>query len=89
VLGSALVRQDQAAYEKTSLAIEGKLEYGSAIILDARAGFVGFDDTDPLYRKYVPEKIRNEESHMIERMKSGSFRLLMPTNLNPPKEATN
>ncbi len=80
VLGSATVAGERAAYEKIGAAIEGKLGYGEAVVLDVKAGYVGFDQKNSLYRKYVPQTIQKAISAMMERMTSGTFRLDMPTS---------
>jgi simple sugar transport system substrate-binding protein len=46
--GSATLRQDRAAYEKTLLYLEGSLPFGSAELVGAAGGYVDFVEDDPL-----------------------------------------
>lgn len=84
VIGSATIAEDRAAFEKVSAAIEGKLSFGKAVVLDAKAGYVGFDETSSQYRKYVPKSIQAALSRMMARMASGEFHLDMPTTPSAP-----
>ncbi|WP_455383322.1 BMP family ABC transporter substrate-binding protein [Salinispira pacifica] len=87
VLGSVTAAEDRAAYEKISSAIEGKLEFGSAAVLDAKGGYITFDQEGAAFRKDVPERIRNAVAHMMGRLTSGEFRLDMPTEAPPAAAA--
>jgi simple sugar transport system substrate-binding protein len=78
VIGSTFVALDQAAYERTLEAMEGRLLYGEAEVLGVREGYVGFVEDDPLYRRHVPDEVREAQAEIVARMKSGEFYLEMP-----------
>ncbi|MFP4330025.1 MAG: BMP family ABC transporter substrate-binding protein [Alkalispirochaetaceae bacterium] len=78
VIGSSLVRQDHATYERTLLAINGELPFGEAVILGAAEGYVGFATDSPEYREHVPESIRSEMNDLIARFREGEISLEMP-----------
>lgn len=78
VLGSSLVKQDKATYERTLRAIRGNLEFGEAEILGAGDGYVGFVTDAPEYVEHVPESIRQEMANMLNRFESGEISLEMP-----------
>ncbi len=88
VIGSATIAEDRAAFEKVSAAIEGKLVYGAAVVLDAAAGYVGFDDRSSQFKKHVPKSIQTALSRMMTRMASGEFHLDMPTGPATPTGQT-
>ena len=78
VIGSSEVLQDKATYERTLQASRGELEYGEAIILGAREGYVGFVTDSPYYEEHVPEAIRQEMQEMLQRFRDGEVSLEMP-----------
>ncbi len=78
VIGSSLVRQDHATYERTLLARNGELPFGEAVILGAAEGYVGFATDSPEYREHVPESIRSEMNDLIARFREGEISLEMP-----------
>ena len=71
VVGSCILRQDKAAYEKTKLFLEGKLPFGSAEMVGVKEGFVDFVDDDPLYISSVSESVRAEQAVLLEALRSG------------------
>ncbi len=78
VIGSSALDQARAAYEKTRLAIEGELPYGTADIVEIQEGFVRFIEDDPLYIEHVPEDLRERQHAVIEELESGRLTLEMP-----------
>ncbi|MFW6249699.1 MAG: BMP family ABC transporter substrate-binding protein [Alkalispirochaetaceae bacterium] len=78
VVGSSLVKQDIATYERTRQAIRGDLAFGEAEILGARDGYVGFVTDSPHYAEHVPESIREEMTEMLQRFEDGEISLEMP-----------
>lgn len=78
VIGSAALRQERAAYEKTKLAAEGKLDFGSPEVRGVRDGYVEFIEDDSIYIKNLPEEIRAAQSQAIEALQTGSLELVMP-----------
>lgn len=68
VIGSSLVKLDQAAYERTRAAIDGSLEFGVAEVLGVADGYVTFDSEDSNYTEYVPEIIRAQHEQLMQRL---------------------
>ena len=77
VVGSTFVALDRAVYERTRSAIEGSLAYGEAEVVGVAEGYVGFVEDDNLYRRHVPEDVRERQRAVIERMESGELELKM------------
>jgi len=75
VIGSAILRQDKAAYEKIKLFLDGKLPFGKAEIAGASGGYVDFVDDDPLYISSVSQTIREKQAALVARLRSGSLKL--------------
>ena len=75
VIGSAILRQDRAAYEKTMLFLEGRLPFGTAEIAGVADGFVDFVEDDPLYISSVSQAIREKQAALIARLRTGELKL--------------
>jgi simple sugar transport system substrate-binding protein len=75
VIGSAILRQDRAAYEKTRLFLEGRLPFGKAEIAGIAEGYVDFADDDPLYLSAVSPPVRERQALLLARLRSGELRL--------------
>ena len=75
VIGSAVLRQDKAAYEKIRLYLNGNLPFGKAETAGAAGGFVDFIDDDPLYIAAVSGTIRDKQAQLIARLRSGELKL--------------
>jgi simple sugar transport system substrate-binding protein len=75
VVGSAVLRQDQAAYEKTALFLEGALPFGAAEIVGVADGFVDFVEDDPDYLAAVSPAIREKQAALVTRIRSGELRM--------------
>jgi simple sugar transport system substrate-binding protein len=75
VVGSAVLRQDRAAYEKTRLFLEGALPFGAAELVGVAEGFVDFVEDDPDYRVAVSPEIREKQAALVARIRSGELRL--------------
>jgi simple sugar transport system substrate-binding protein len=75
VIGSAILRQDKAAYEKTMLYLKGALPFGKAETAGISAGFVDFIEDDPLYIAAVNRTIREQQARLIARLRSGELKL--------------
>ncbi len=71
VIGSCILHQDAAAYEKTKLYLEGQLPFGKAEMVGVREGFVDFVQDDPLYISSVSEAVREKQAAMIESIRTG------------------
>jgi simple sugar transport system substrate-binding protein len=75
VVGSAILHQDKAAYEKTMLFLKGTLPFGRAEMAGIRDGYVDFVQDDPNYIASVSPGIREQQAAMIARLRSGALRL--------------
>lgn len=78
VVGSSLVRQDNAAYETARDAIRGDLPWGSATILGVADGAVGFDTEHPEFLRAVPAELAEEMEALLQRLSRGELVLDMP-----------
>lgn len=75
IIGSGVLREDKAAAELTSRAIEGTLKRGTAITAGAKEGYIDFVDDDPNYEKYVPVAIREQMAELLKDMRDGTIAL--------------
>jgi len=75
VIGSSVLRQDKAAYEKTMLYLNGNLPFGKAEIAGTADGFVDFVENDPHYIASVSEEIRGKQAALVARIRSGELKL--------------
>ena len=75
VIGSAILRQDRAAYEKVMLFLKGELPFGAAEIAGTAAGFVDFIEDDPLYLETVSLSIREKQAELTSALRSGRLKL--------------
>jgi simple sugar transport system substrate-binding protein len=75
VVGSAILRQDKAAYEKTMLFLKGALPFGRAEMAGILDGCVDFIENDPNYIAAVSPAIREQQAAMIALLRSGALRL--------------
>ena len=75
IIGSAILRQDKAAYEKATLYLKGELPFGKAEVAGIADGFVDFVEDDPLYIAAVSQAIRDKQAKLISRLRSGELKL--------------
>jgi simple sugar transport system substrate-binding protein len=75
VVGSAVLRQERAAYEKTRDFLRGVLPFGSAELAGVAGGYVDFIEDDPIYIEVVSPEIREKQAALIARIRSGSILL--------------
>jgi simple sugar transport system substrate-binding protein len=75
VVGSSILHQDRAAYEKTMLFLKGALPFGRAEVAGVRDGYVDFVEDDPHYTASVSPAIREQQAAMLARIRSGALRL--------------
>lgn len=78
VLGSSALKQDLAAYERTKMAIEGTLPFGTAEVKGVKDGYVEFVQNDPLYIEHVPEQMRKTQQALVEKLTGGDISFVMP-----------
>ena len=75
IIGSAILRQDRAAYEKVLLYLKGSLPFGQAEIAGIKDGYIDFVEDDPLYIAAVSQAVREKQAALIARLRSGELRL--------------
>lgn len=78
IIGCTEIKQELAAYEKTKLALEGKLPFGSAEVVGVKDGFVGFAFDDELFVQYVPEEVQKAQKAIYDELASGRLSMPMP-----------
>jgi simple sugar transport system substrate-binding protein len=66
VVGSSVVHQDKAAYEKTRLFLEGGLPFGRAETVGVKDGYVEFVRDDSNYINAVSEAVRAKQTEIVE-----------------------
>ena len=77
VIGSAIIRQDKAAYEQTRRYLTGALPFGNAETVGAKEGYVDFVEDSPQYISAVPENIRGKMAAAAAALRSGKLNLPM------------
>jgi simple sugar transport system substrate-binding protein len=75
VVGSAVLYQEQAAYEQTKRYLAGNLPFGSAEVVGVADGYVDFIEDDPNYIAAVTPVIREVQGRLIERIRSRTLLL--------------
>ena len=78
VVGSSALNQEQMAYEKTLLAIDGSLAYGTSEIVGVKDGYVQFVEDDSHYTESVPGDIRSAQHALVQSMLDGKIEFTMP-----------
>ena len=78
IVGCAAIMQERAVFEYVTAAMNGELDWGSAIILNTSDGYVDFVDGNPLYRESVPMVIREAMKGMLSAVRGGSVALEVP-----------
>jgi simple sugar transport system substrate-binding protein len=73
VVGSAILRQDLAAYEQTKRFLEGTLPFGRAEVVGIKDGYVDFVEDDPDYTASVSPAIREKQAELLRRLRSGEL----------------
>jgi hypothetical protein len=77
-VGCATLDQNRAVYETLKKAMQGTLAFGTADVVDAKAGYVDFADKDPLYTQNVPADVRAKMADMLKKFRSGAMSLAVP-----------
>jgi simple sugar transport system substrate-binding protein len=78
VISSSVMDQKQMAYEQTTLFLENKIKYGTAVTVGIPEGYVHLILDDPLFIQTVPESIRSKMASVYNDIKSGKLLLLPP-----------
>lgn len=79
IIGSTVIGQERAAYEKVKLALTNKMQFGTADIATVKGGWISFDNKHPLYLENVPKEIQNRLNDIIKEITSGVITLKMTT----------
>lgn len=77
VIGSAVVRQDKAAYEQTKRYLAGTLPFGKAETVGVKDGYVDFIEDSAVYQSTVPEAARKKMHETIGALRAGTLVLPM------------
>lgn len=80
IIGSTIIEQERATYEKIKLAISGKMEFGTADLATVKDGWVGFDNEHKLFRENVPQTIQEKQKSIIGQIASGTLSVKIPVN---------
>ena len=75
IIGSTILRQDKAAYDKIMLYLKGSLPFGKAEIAGIADGLVDFVEDDPLYIAAVSQPVREKQAALVARLRSRELRL--------------
>ena len=75
VLASAVVHQERAAEEWTSLWLKGELEMGKSTFVGVREGYVDFPMDGKNIRRHIPEEILSSMNAILEKMRGGELDL--------------
>jgi basic membrane lipoprotein Med (substrate-binding protein (PBP1-ABC) superfamily) len=78
IIGCATLAQERIVYEVLKKAVQGKLTFGKADVVDAKGGYVDFADQDPLYKNNVPADVAAKMADMMKKLRDGSLKLPMP-----------
>jgi simple sugar transport system substrate-binding protein len=78
IIGCATLAQERIVYETLKKALQGKLTFGKAEVVDAKGGYVDFADADPLYTNNVPADIVTKMADLMKKLKGGSLKLPVP-----------
>lgn len=72
IISSCTVKQDVAAKEVVLSYLNGKTAWGTTKVAGFSDGYIEFIQTDALYQKYVPEKIRAQLEALVAGYQNGS-----------------
>ncbi len=75
ILGSAIIRQEQAAEEMVLGILDGSLEQGDLQEGNISDGYVLIDESEEAYQKYVPEGVKDSVAFQMEQFMSGRYHL--------------
>jgi riboflavin transport system substrate-binding protein len=78
IIGCVTLDQTRAVYEALTKAAKGTLTLGTAVVVDAKDGYVDMADKNPLYTKSVSLDIRTKMADLMKKFRAGSFTLPIP-----------
>lgn len=77
IIGSTVIKQELAAYEKIKLAINGEMKFGTAEVATVQDGWIDFDNKHSIYLEMVPDEIKLKMEEIIRQLESGELSLTM------------
>ena len=78
IAGCGALHQSQLVYEVVVDAINGMVDYGKAVKLYARDGYIEFLSDDPNYTSLIPEDIQAKQKKVVDSIMSGELKLEIP-----------
>jgi basic membrane lipoprotein Med (substrate-binding protein (PBP1-ABC) superfamily) len=78
IIGSAILRQDLAAYDRVTAFLSGTLPFGKAETAGAADGFVDFVEDDPAYIAALSPALREKQAALVASIRRGE--LILKTN---------
>ncbi|MCX7032266.1 MAG: BMP family ABC transporter substrate-binding protein [Spirochaetes bacterium] len=78
IIGCATLDQERIVVETLKKALQGKLAFGKADVVNAKAGYVDFADKDPLYLNNVAADIVAKMADLMKKFRGGSLSLPVP-----------
>jgi simple sugar transport system substrate-binding protein len=78
IAGSGALHQAKLVYEVVVDAINGMVDYGKAVKLNAADGYIEFISDDPDYISTVPEDIRMKQKKVVDSIMTGKLKLEIP-----------
>jgi riboflavin transport system substrate-binding protein len=78
IIGCATLAQERAVRETVRKAVQGTLPLGSAEVVDAKGGYVAFDEADPLYLQNVDAAVRARMAEEVKKLATGALDLPVP-----------
>jgi simple sugar transport system substrate-binding protein len=78
IIGCATLNQYKAVTEALGKAVNGTLPFGTAVVVNAKDGYVDLADTSPMYTKNVPASVRNQMDSIMKKFRISGFSLPIP-----------
>jgi simple sugar transport system substrate-binding protein len=78
IIGCVTLDQYKAVTDALTKALNGTLPFGTAVIVNAKDGYVDLADTNPLYTNNVPAAVRNQMNVVMKKFRTGGFSLPIP-----------
>lgn len=73
IISSTQNKQEKLAEEVTLEWLAGKTEWGTAKSVGMQEGYIEFINNNPLYRKNVPQEIRDKMDELVQKITSGEI----------------
>jgi simple sugar transport system substrate-binding protein len=78
IIGCVTLDQSRAVYETLKKALDGKLAFGTADLVDVKKGFVDLADKNPMYTANVAADVRAKMAALMKRFHEGALSLPVP-----------